>query len=70
MLLLSSLYLDVDDGAELAEVLVELGDVVELARDLAHLQLSVHVVIPLGKAALVLVVEARPENEERKTLSC
>lgn len=53
-------YLDVDNGSELAEVFVELGDVVEIPRDLPHLQLGVHVVITLGKAALILVVEASP----------
>lgn len=30
-------YLDVDDGSKLAEVLVELGDVVEVPGDLPYL---------------------------------
>lgn len=64
-----ALYLDVDDGSKLAEVLVELGDVVELTRDLAHLQLSVHVVIPLGKAALDLVIKVGPKTKGRKGLN-
>lgn len=61
-------HLDVDDGSELAEVLVELGDVVELTWDLAHLQFGVHIVIPLGKTGLNLVVEARPKT--RRGLQC
>ena len=63
MLKASPGYLDVDDGPELAEVLVELGDVVELSGDLADLQLGVDVVVPLGERGLVLVVEARPATE-------
>lgn len=43
-------------------MLIELGDVVQLTWDLAHLQLGVHVVIPLGKTALMLVVKARSET--------
>lgn len=58
-------YLDIDDGSKLAEVLVELGDVVELTWDLAHLQLGVHIVISLGKTALKLVVKARPKTRRR-----
>lgn len=54
-------YLNIDDGSELAEVFVEFSDVVELPRDLAHLQLGVNVVVPLGESVLVLVVKARPE---------
>ena len=54
-------YLDVDDGPELAEVLVELGDVVQLPGDLANLQLGVDVVVPLGERGLVWVVETRVE---------
>lgn len=61
-----ALYLDVDDGSKLAEVLVELGDVVKLTWDLAHLQLSVHIVIPLGKAALDLVIEVGPTTREKR----
>lgn len=57
-------YLDVNDGSELAKVLVELSDVVEIPRDLAHFQFGVHVVITLGKAALILVVEAGPKKDE------
>lgn len=57
-------YLDVHDGSVLAEVLVELSDVVEVPRDLAHFQFGVHVVITLGKAALVLVVEAAPKKDQ------
>lgn len=64
-----ALYLDVDDGSKLAEVLVELGDVVELTWDLAHLQLSVHIVIPLGKAALDLVIEVGPTTKGRHGLT-
>lgn len=41
-------------------MLVELGDVVELSRDLANLQLGVDVVEPLGKASLGLAGEGRP----------
>lgn len=48
-------------------MLVELGDVVEFTWDLAHLQLGVHVVIPLGKTALVLVVKVW--SETRRGLS-
>lgn len=55
-------YLDVDDGSKLAEVLVELGDTVELTWDLAHLQFGVHIVIPLGETGLELVVKARPKT--------
>lgn len=43
-------------------MLVELSDVVEIPRDLAHFQFGVHVVITLGKAALILVVEAAPKK--------
>lgn len=50
-------HLDVDNGAELAEVLIELGDVVELWRDLANLQLGVNVVEPLWKASFNLAEE-------------
>lgn len=57
-------HLDVHDGAKLAEVLVELGDVVELSRNLTNLQLGVDVVIPLWEAALMLVVEVWPEAEK------
>lgn len=57
-------YLDVNDGSVLAEVLVELSDVVEVPRDLAHFQFGVDVVVTLGKAALVLVVEAAPEKDQ------
>lgn len=64
-----ALHLDVDDGSKLAEVLVELGDVVELTWDLAHLQLSVHVMIPLGKAALDLVIKVGPTTKGRKGLN-
>ena len=46
-------------------MLIELGDVVELTWDLAHLQLGVHIVIPLGETALMLVVKARPETRRR-----
>lgn len=56
-------YLDIDNGSKLAEVLIELGDVVELTWDLAHLKLGVHIVIPLGKTALMLVVEVWPKTE-------
>lgn len=66
---MAALYLDVDDGSKLAEVLVELGDVVELTWDLAHLQLSVHIVIPLGKAALDLVIKVGPKTKGRKGLN-
>lgn len=52
-----SAHLDVDDGAELAEVLVELSDVVKLSRDFANLQLGVDVVEPLGEASLGLAGE-------------
>lgn len=55
-------YLDIDDGSELAEVFVELGDVVEIPWDLPHLQLGVHV-ISFRKASLILVVEARPKKQ-------
>lgn len=48
-------------------MLIELGDIVEFTRDLAHLQLGVHIVIPLGKTALMLVVKVWPETE-RKTV--
>lgn len=61
-------YLYVDDGSELAEVLIELGDVVELSGDLANLQLGVHVVIPLGKNALMLVVEVCPETRGKRSV--
>lgn len=44
---------------------VELGYVVELTWDLAHLQLGVDIVIPLGKIALQLVVEAGPKTKGR-----
>lgn len=64
-----ALYLNVDDGSKLAEVLVEFGDVVELTWDLAHLQLSVHVVISLGKAALDLVIEVGPTTKGKKGLN-
>lgn len=57
-------YLDINDGSELAKMFVELSDVVEIPRDLPHFQLSVHVMIALGKAALILVVEARPKKDE------
>lgn len=57
-------YLYIDDGSKLAEVLIEFCDIVELTWDLAHLQLRVHIVIPLGKTALMLVVEVRPKNRE------
>ena len=59
-------YLDIDDGSKLAEVLIELGDVVELTWDLAHLELGVHIVIPLGKTALMLVVEVWPKTESKR----
>lgn len=59
---LDAFYLYIDDGSKLAEVLVEFGDVVELTRDPAHLQLCVHVKSPLGKSTLMLVVEARPKK--------
>lgn len=59
-----AIYLDIDDGSELAEVFVELGDVVEIPRDLPHLQLGVHVMISFGKASLILVVEASPKKQE------
>lgn len=57
-----AVYLDIDDGSELAEVFVEPGDVVEIPRDLPHLQLGVHVMISFGKASLILVVEASPKK--------
>lgn len=59
---LDAFYLYIDDGSKLAEVLVEFGDVVELARDPAHLQLCVHIKSPLGKSTLMLVVEAWPKK--------
>lgn len=59
---MDAFYLYIDDGSKLAEVLVEFGDVVELTRDPAHLQLCVHVKSPLGKSTLMLVVEARPKK--------
>ena len=46
-------------------MLIELGDVVELTWDLAHLQLGVHIVIPLGKSVLMLVVKAWPKTRRR-----
>lgn len=64
-----SFYLDVNDGSELAEVFVELRDVVEIPGDLPHLQFGVHVMVALGKAALILVVEARPEKDIFDALS-
>ena len=60
-----ALYLYIDDGSKLAEVLVELGDIVEVSRDLSNLQLCVHVVIPLRKAVLMLVVKVCPETESK-----
>lgn len=60
-------YLDVNDGSELAKVFVELSDVVEIPRDLAYFQFGVHVIITLGKAALVLVVEASPKKRSMNT---
>ena len=53
-------YLDVDNGAEPAEVLVEFGDVVQVPGNLSHLQLGVHVVVLLGEAGLMLAVEVGP----------
>ena len=53
-------YLDVDDGAEPAEVLVEFGDVVQVSGNLSHLQLGVHVVVLLREAGLMLAVEVGP----------
>lgn len=47
-------------------MLIELCDVVELTWDLAHLQLGVHIVIPLGKTALMLVVKAWPKMRGRQ----
>lgn len=41
---------------------VEPGDVVEVPRDLPHLQLGVHVMISFRKARLILVVEASPKK--------
>lgn len=61
-------HLDIDDGSKLAEVFVELCDVVQLTWDLAHLQLGVHIVIPLGKTAFMLVVKAWPKT--RGALQC
>lgn len=55
-------YLDIDDGSKLAEVLIKLGNVVEVTWDLAHLQLGVYIVIPLGKTCLV-VIEAWSKKE-------
>lgn len=46
-------------------MLVELGDVVEVTRDLAHLQLGVHIITPLGESVLMLVVKVRPEMSRR-----
>lgn len=43
---------------------VELSDVVEIPRDLPYLQLGVHIMITLGKAALILVVVASPKKDE------
>lgn len=60
------LYLNINDGSKLAEVLIKLGDVVEFSRDLAHLQLGVHIVIPLWETALVLVIKAWPEIKRRQ----
>lgn len=59
-------YLDIDDGSKLAEVLIELGDVIELTWDLAYFKLGVHIVIPFGKTALMLVVEVWPKTESEK----
>lgn len=47
-------------------MLIELGDIVELAGNLAHLQLGVYIVIPLRKTALVLVVKVWPETERKR----
>lgn len=44
-------------------MLVELGDVVKLSRDLANLQLGVDVVKPLGEASLGLAGERRSAGE-------
>ena len=63
-----ALYLYIDNGSKLAEVLIELGDIVEVPRDLANLQLCVHVVIPLRKTALMLVVKVCPETESKKSV--
>lgn len=60
------IYLDIDNGSKLAEVLVELGDVVEVTWDLAHFQLCVHIVIPLGESVLMLVVKTWPKTTTRK----
>lgn len=57
-------YLDINDGSELAKVFVELSDVVEIPRDLPHFQLGVHVIVTLGKAALILIVEASPKKDK------
>lgn len=57
-------YLDINDGSKLAKVFVELSDVVEIPRDLPHFQLGVHIMITLGKPALILVVEASPKKDE------
>lgn len=46
-------------------MLVELGDVVELSRDLADLQLGVDIVEPLRETALGLAGEAGPAPEEK-----
>lgn len=55
------MYLNIDNSPELAEVLIELGDIIQLARDLAHFQLGVDILNPLRKIALMLVVEICPD---------
>ena len=65
-LLEQQLYLDIDDGSELAEVLVELGDIVELTWDLTHLQLGVHIVILLGETTLNMVVKTLPTRMKKR----